>query len=501
MMVCRPQTSRQFLNGQLTRDAEDAFVHHIEECRDCRELLAQEAGSEADWRQVLELSEIDDALPGVVNVETGARDCGGDAARRPLEEVAAQLASYLAPSDDPSMIGRIGPYEVAAVIGRGGMGIVLKAFERSLNRNVAIKLLEPSLADLGAARQRFAREARAMAGVSHPHVVPIYAVDQHVGLPYLVMEYIVGETLQQRITRTGPLPAEACVRVGLQIAEGLAAAHAQGLVHRDIKPGNILLDRGTERVRVADFGLARVASDASQTRSGVVAGTPQYMSPEQVRGEPCDVRSDLFSLGSVLYAMCTGHAPFRSETLYGVMQRVVRDRPRSICEQNAQIPHWLQRLTFLLLEKDPDRRINSADELATILRDELSYLTNPGQLRAPARRWLATVPRRRWTRWGWLGAATAAAVLAAAMLRPVADRSPPPENAPDTATKTADNGSQMQPSAADGALLWELDGTREAQRRTQLLEDALRQPQPSNDRWQSDVIEVQIELDRLLKDP
>ena len=186
------------------------------------------------------------------------------------------------------------------------MGVVLKAFDPSLSRVVAIKVLAPQMAASGAARRRFSREAKAAAAVVHDHVISIYAVDNDPAssLPYLVMPCIAGQSLQERIDRDGPLRNEEVLRIGRQTALGLAAAHAQGLVHRDIKPSNILLENGVERVKITDFGLARAMDDASQSQSGVVAGTPQYMSPEQARGETADHRADLFSLGSVLYAMC-----------------------------------------------------------------------------------------------------------------------------------------------------------------------------------------------------
>src|SRR5204862_180942 len=171
----------------------------------------------------------------------------------------------------------------------------------------------------------------------------------------------------------------------IQIAQALAAAHQTGLVHRDIKPANILLDRGVERVRVADFGLARVANDASETRSGLVAGTPQYMSPEQVRGEACDGRSDLFSLGSVIYAMCAGHAPFRAESVYGVMQRIVHSRPRPVREENPRVPTWLECFIDKLLEKDRNDRFASAEEVVAVLSRELAALQNPRTQPPPSR--------------------------------------------------------------------------------------------------------------------
>ena len=160
-------------------------------------------------------------------------------------------------------------------------------------------------------------------------------------LPYLVMPYIAGQSLQQRVDRVGPMDLKEILRVGIQTARGLASAHAQGLVHRDVKPSNILLENGVERVKLTDFGLARAVDDASLTQSGVVAGTPQYMSPEQARGEAVDHRSDLFSLGSVFYFMCTGHAPFRASSTPAVLRRVSDEEPRPVRESNPDVPVWL----------------------------------------------------------------------------------------------------------------------------------------------------------------
>ena len=155
-------------------------------------------------------------------------------------------------------------------------------------------------------------------------MVPIHSIDTWKGLPYLVMSFVAGRSLQERIDSEGPLPVEAILRIGMQAASGLAAAHAQRLVHRDVKPANILLENGVERVSLTDFGLARAVDDASLTQSGVVAGTPQYMAPEQARGELIDLRADLFSLGSTLYAMAAGHAPFRAESALAVLRARLR---------------------------------------------------------------------------------------------------------------------------------------------------------------------------------
>ena len=192
---------------------------------------------------------------------------------------------FLEPCDVPGRLGKIGPYEVIDVIGRGGMGVVLRAHDPKLNRTVAVKVLAPQFAVNPTARKRFLREAQAVAAVTHPHVITIHAVDQTEKTPYLVMECIDALSLQEKIDRCGHLEVKEILRIGAQIAAGLAAAHAHGLVHRDIKPSNILLENGVERVKITDFGLARAVDDVSITRSGEVAGTPEFMSPEQAQGE------------------------------------------------------------------------------------------------------------------------------------------------------------------------------------------------------------------------
>ncbi|MFO0957042.1 MAG: serine/threonine-protein kinase [Isosphaeraceae bacterium] len=197
---------------------------------------------------------------------------------------------FLTPSARPDSLGRIGHYEVLEVLGKGGFGTVFRAFDETLHRVVAVKVLAPALAATSPARKRFLREARSSAKVRHENIVQVYAVGEQ-PLPYLVMEFIPGETLQQRIIRTGPLDTLEVLELGRQIAVGLAAAHAQGLIHRDIKPANILIEEGANpRAKITDFGLARAADDASLTQSGAVAGTPMYMAPEQAHGE-CRSRS------------------------------------------------------------------------------------------------------------------------------------------------------------------------------------------------------------------
>src|ERR1051326_3606397 len=218
------------------------------------------------------------------------------------DEITEESLDFLQPPGRTGSLGRIGHYEVLEVLGRGGFGVVLRALDETLQRVVAVKVLSPEMVATSPARKRFLREARSSAQVRHENVVQVHAVEEE-PLPYLVMEFIDGETLQQCIDRCGPLEVNEILRIGRQIAEGLAAAHATGLIHRDIKPANVMIERGpNKRVKLTDFGLDRAADDASMTQSGFVAGTPMYMSPEQARGERLDHRTDLFSLGSALHA-------------------------------------------------------------------------------------------------------------------------------------------------------------------------------------------------------
>jgi hypothetical protein len=288
------------------------------------------------------------------------------------EASARQLAIFLAPSARPDALGRLAHYEVLQVLGQGAFGIVVKAFDESLHRVVAIKVLAPHLAVTSPPRKRFLREARAAAQVRHEHVVQIYAVEEK-PLPYLVMEFIEGQTLQQKLDATGPLDPPEAVRLGQQVAMGLAAAHEQGLIHRDVTPANILLPSGpTPCVKLTDFGLARTSDDASQTASGVIAGTPMYMSPEQARGVQLDHRADLFSLGSVLYTVTTGHPPFRAATTLDVLRRVVEDTPRPIRQVMEGVPPGLCAVIDRLLEKDPKDRFATARDAADALGRSLT---------------------------------------------------------------------------------------------------------------------------------
>jgi eukaryotic-like serine/threonine-protein kinase len=345
--------------------------------------------------------------PGATEAFTGTPEPGVEAAPATGGENGVpddEPLTFLAPPGRPDSLGRLGHYEVLQVLGRGGFGIVFRAFDEMLQRVVALKVMAPQLAATSPARKRFLREARSSAQVRHENVVRVYEVAEQ-PLPYLVMELIPGETLQQRLDRVGPVEPAEVVRVGRQIAEGLAAAHACDLIHRDIKPGNVLLEGGQHKVKITDFGLARAADDASISQSGIIAGTPMYMAPEQALGSKIDQRADLFSLGSVLYQMTSGRPPFRANSALSVLKRVAEDTPRDIREIIPETPQWLCDIIAKLHAKDPDERYQSAREVADVLADCEAQLKANSKLKDYSR-----IPRskpRRSGRWRWVAAAAA----------------------------------------------------------------------------------------------
>ena len=309
---------------------------------------------------------------------------------------------YLEPSSKPGSLGRLGHYEVLEVIGRGAFGTVLRALDEKLQRVVAIKVMSPEMASTSPARKRFIREAQASAAIRHENVVSVHAVEKPI--PYLVMDYIPGRNLQQRLDEQGPLVVPTVLRIGRQIAEGLAAAHAQELIHRDVKPANILLETGArESVKVTDFGLARTADDASLTQSGMIAGTPMYMAPEQALGKKLDQRADLFSFGSVLYQMVSGRPPFRAASTLAVLKRLNDDTPRPIREIIPETPQWLCDIITKLHAKNPDERYQSAREIADVLANcefqlkahsglkDFSLIPQPKMQPAGRWKWVAAV--------------------------------------------------------------------------------------------------------------
>lgn len=409
----------QMLSEALADEDRVSVEGHIETCRQCQETLEQLTHDSVVGRlprPTLPFSEGMAPMPrpslaltppkGLDATEVGPGRTYTDPTHR-------YLRSLLAPPVEPETMGRLDHFAVLEVLGKGGMGIVAKARDSRLERVVALKFISPQWADDEKFRARFLREARANAAVRHEHVVSVHAVEDG-PVPYLVMEYVAGSTLEAYLERMGPLPPEEVVRLACQMARGLEAAHATGLVHRDVKPANILREERTGCLKITDFGLARAMDAPHLSQSGTIAGTPLYMAPEQARGERVDHRSDLFSLGSVLYRMCTGEAPFISTNSLAVMKRVCEEAPRPIRAINPLIPGWLAAVVARLHAKQPEDRFASAAELANYLeqrRDDpqafrlsaadevITDTAEPGILPALSRATPARKGRRRSWRW------------------------------------------------------------------------------------------------------
>ncbi len=262
---------------------------------------------------------------------------------------------------------KLDDYELKKILGRGAMGIVFLGFEPGLRRNVAVKMLAPELAAVPVARERFAREARSAAAIRHDNVVGIYAVREAAGLSYLGMEFVDGGDLEGRLEKDRQLAIPDAIRLARQLAAGLAAAHAQHITHRDIKPANIMLANPDGKVKLSDFGLARSTEDPSLTTAGALVGSPLYMSPEQVRGQDLDGRSDLFSLGSVLYAVLTGKPPFIGRHVAAVLHNVCSTAPPPPHAIRPDVPVALSDAVMRLLGKELDERFQSAAEFAAAL--------------------------------------------------------------------------------------------------------------------------------------
>ncbi len=353
----------------LREDELSWFESHLQTCPTCRDLLDRPDADASFRRWAHQLEDLKTESPDptlqelLEQLQEGIID---------IDHPGPVELYFLQPSDRDDLLGTLSHYEIHEIIGQGGIGVVLRAFEPSLQRWVALKVMSPTLAGSRHAVQRFIREARSSAAVCHKNVIVVHSVDEVQGLPYLVMEHVAGDSLQERLDRSGPLPVTEVVRIGQEIAAGLAAAHAQGVIHRDIKPANILLEEKTGAVKITDFGLARSVDDVNLTQHGVVIGTPEYMAPEQARGEQVDHRADLFALGSVLYAMCTGASPFRGRTTLGVLRSLTDDTPPPIHEIDPNLPLWLSSCVALLLTKDRKARPWTSAEVAELLGQYLN---------------------------------------------------------------------------------------------------------------------------------
>jgi len=420
---CDSFAIEELLSDDCNAQVQTEFEMHLENCERCQARLSGLAADEELWTQAAaHLSTIETVrLPEpIVNqlsqsgtlvipkfdqwsANTGFSKTG--LAHQPAStsrEVfgANGWVRILDPPSHPEMLGRIDEFEVESKIGQGGMGIVLKGFDRELNRAVAIKILSPQLAANGTARQRFAREAEAAAAVMHPNVVPIYSVNKSPDRPYIVMQLVPGHSLQTLVQDNGPLNPTEVVRVSMQIAAGLSAAHKLGIIHRDVKPSNMLVERDVSRVMITDFGLARAVDDAGMTQTGWLAGTPHYMSPEQARGDELDTRNDLFSLGSLMYFIATGREPFRGQRPYAVIQKIINEDQANPMSIHPKVPKPLCEIIEKLLEKDPKNRFQTAGDVFGVLEKYHAHLQHPTQIKPPKR--ILTLRRKRQRAW-WIG--------------------------------------------------------------------------------------------------
>jgi serine/threonine-protein kinase len=265
---------------------------------------------------------------------------------------------------------QLGRYEILAELGQGSMGVVYKARDPALDRVVAIKTINLNLPkdELAEYEARFYQEARAAGGLNHPNIVTIYDIGKSERVAYMAMEFLEGEELRAILTPGQPLPIIQALDVALQVAEGLHYAHGRHIVHRDIKPANIMVV-GNGLVKITDFGIARMRTNEVKTMTGMILGSPKYMSPEQVAGKRADHRADLFSLGVVLYEMVTGQTPFQGDSIHGIMYQILNSTPPAPSQRNPDLPEIVDLIIAKALNKNMEERYQSARDLVKDLQD------------------------------------------------------------------------------------------------------------------------------------
>lgn len=375
-----PETIQQFISGTLLLDEVQTISSHIHDCSKCEAIVIDHGEQftllmyRAAWIAAGQNGHRNNQLDREVNRAMAVWKASPEATGATMPEDLSFLGEPL----EPNEIARLGQYRILKRLGSGGMGIVFLAEDTILKRMVALKVLRPEImSDLGA-KKRFLKEAQAAARLKSDHVVVVYQVGEQDGVPFLAMEFLEGESLEQRFQRKKIASIEEVLNIGTQITDGLSAAHRSGLVHRDIKPANLWIEQSPQsalRVKILDFGLVRVLqNDDSISQSGVVVGTPNYMSPEQASGEIVDQRTDLFSLGCVMYRLATGHGAFQGWCFQSSLRAVIFEDPKPPVEWRSDLPQELSDLILKLLSKEPENRPQSADDVLSVLH-ELSLST------------------------------------------------------------------------------------------------------------------------------
>src|SRR5713226_1305963 len=420
-----PETLRHFASGRLPQTESIPITDHVRQCSICAQSLTT-----IETGQVRDCLEDDRAAPRhvptileQVQLFRPSRDLKSamaipingisDSSAPTWNLPSASSLDFLAPPEKPDELGRLGGYRILSVLGEGGMGVVYKAEDPRLKRLVALKVMKPDKSANDVAKQRFIQEGETAAKLQHDHIVTIYEVDRDRGIPFLAMQFLEGESLDDRLKRVGKLPVSEIIRIAREAAEGLSAAHEKGLIHRDIKPANIWLEtlpgapalgRGLfgGRVKILDFGLARLVGENVQhlTQTGMVVGTPDYMAPEQARsGQVLDGRCDLFSLGSVMYRMSTGRKPFQGDDVMGTLLALAMEDPSPPRFYNPEIPQELSDMIRWLMAKSPADRPRTAqdvvDSLAVIERNLADGTADFPELSGQPAPSSGSIPRRK----------------------------------------------------------------------------------------------------------
>ena len=397
---CPTRSLESFLAGQASSEETLAIEEHLTSCAICQSRVQENAANVEAWKEVGGIlrenpppvsADVSVALQGIIEqVQTPNCLVSSQQDLQEREQAAIQyLQLWLdqtkgVMNSRKQLLGTLSQYEITDVIGQGGMGLVLKAFDPSLNRIVAIKTLPQILVEDETARRartNFLREAQLAAALRHSNLIEVYAVDSWKGTPYLVMPYL-RSTLQNTVSARR-LNLRDILLICKRVAEALAAIHEKGMVHRDVKPSNVLMDDSFDSLVLSDFGLARDLNLAGQTLSGLLIGTPEFMSPEQAEGRKLDVRSDIFSLGSLMYWLATGRSPFQAESTYGIIRKLCEEPHVPVRFYRDDLPKWFGRLLDQLLVKNPENRKVTARQLASQIDQCLEHCERPSQVQLP----------------------------------------------------------------------------------------------------------------------